>query len=192
MTLRTPAAVVVALLLIAGCLPVPLGDPEKSKLDARYTGVWEWRDAGVVNLAVFRPYDGRTWAVDVLTAEPGEGAALKPVRRSTFKAWLTTVKAETFLTMAPLDTVSLLPGESRQKVFLVARVRVDGDMLTARGVDPKYAKLKDVGTATELERIVAANLDDVDLYVKTLVATKWPEDQTPRLEKILEDFAKWK
>ena len=113
-------------------------------------------------------------------------------REGAFKAWLTTVKSETFLTMAPLETVSLLPGESRQKTFIVARVRIDGDMLSARGIDPKYKKLKDVGTATELERVVGENLDDVDMYVKTLHATKWPEDQTPRLEKILEDFAKWK
>ena len=36
------------------------------------------------------------------------------------------------------------------------------------------------------------NLDDVTLYVKAIRATKWAEDQTPRLEKILEEFGKWK
>ena len=44
----------------------------------------------------------------------------------------------------------------------------------------------------ELERVVTDNLDDVAMYVKTLIATKWPEDQHARLEKILEDFAKWR
>jgi hypothetical protein len=174
---------------------VPVGDPEKSKVDPRYTGVWEWRaEGGVINLAVFRPYDDRTWIVDVLGGEAGEGAAaaIRPVRRNTFKAWLTPIKGQTFLTMAPLETVSLLPGERRQKSFVVARVRIEGDLLTARGVDPEFKKLKEVGTASELEREIAENLEDGRLYVTSIRATKWAEDQAPRLEKILEGFARWK
>ena len=75
---------------------------------------------------------------------------------------------------------------------LSARVKVEGDLLTARGVDPQFKKLKDVSTGSELEREIVENFDDVGLYVKAVKETKWPEDQTPRLEKILEDFAKWK
>jgi hypothetical protein len=185
-------ALLAAPLFLAACLPVPVGDPDKSKLDARVTGVWEWRDQGVIHLVTFRPYDDHTWVVDVLDGEPGEGAAIRPVRRTTFKGWLTAIKGETFLTLAPLDTVSLLPGERRQKSFVVARVKIEGDLMTARGIDPDFKKLKDVGTASELEREIADNLDDVGLYVKAVKCTKWPEDQTPRLEKILEEFAKWK
>src|SRR5436190_19605251 len=130
-------------LFLAGCLPVPVGDPEKAKIDARYTGVWEWREeGGAINLAVFRPYDDHTWVIDVLTGEAGEGAAIRPTRRSAFKAWLTAIKGETFLTMAPLETASLLPGERRQRSFLVARVKIEGDLLTARGIEPEFKQLK--------------------------------------------------
>jgi hypothetical protein len=182
------------LIALAGCLPVPLGDPDKARLDPRLTGVWEWRDEnGLINLAVFRPYDDHTWVVDVLSGEPGEGQAIRPVRRSTFKGWLATVKGQTFLTLAPLEVVSILPGERRQKTFVVAQVEIEAGLLTARGIDPGYKDFKNIGTASEFEREVAANLDDRRMYAATPVkATKWPEDQTPRLEKILEDFGKWR
>ena len=96
------------------------------------------------------------------------------------------------MTLSPLETVSLLRGEKRQKSFVVARVKVEGDLLTARGVDPEFKKLKEVGTASELEREIGENLEDGRLYVKSVRATKWAEDQAPRLEKILEAFGKWK
>jgi hypothetical protein len=187
------AVLVGAALCAAGCLPVPLGDPEKARVDARLTGVWEWREEnGQINLVVFRPYDDRTWVVDALTGEPGEGSAIRPVRRSTYKGWLTAVKGEMFVTLAPLDTVSLLPGERRQKTFLVARLSIEGDLLTARGIDPSFKDFKDIGTASELEREITASLGEPRMYAKPIKATRWPEDQSPRLEKILEDFGKWK
>ena len=66
---------------LAACLPVPLGDPAKSKADSRYLGVWEWRD-GRVHRAVIRPWDEKTFVVDVLTGELWGGAAIDgPVRR---------------------------------------------------------------------------------------------------------------
>src|SRR5689334_9692340 len=88
------------LLGLASCLPVSLGDPDKSKVDARLNGVWEWRDNGKIELAIFQPYDERTYFVDVLTGEAGDAGAIKPLQRDIYKAWLTSVKGETFITMA--------------------------------------------------------------------------------------------
>ena len=60
--------VLMGLMGLAGCLPVPLGDPARSKADSRFFGVWEWRD-GRVHRAVIRPWDERTFVVDVLTGD---------------------------------------------------------------------------------------------------------------------------
>ena len=93
-----------ALLSVGGCVGVPLGDPAKSTADSRLFGVWEWRD-GHINRAVVRPWDQRTYVIDVLTGDPtGDGTAIAPRERNVFKAWLTDVAGQTFLTMQPIET----------------------------------------------------------------------------------------
>jgi hypothetical protein len=185
------AVVLTALLTLASCLPVPLGDPDKSKVDARFNGVWEWRDNGKIEIAVFQPYDEKTFIVDVMTGEPGEGTAIKPLQRDIFKGWLTTVKGETFLTLAPIESVGALPGASAVK-YLVAKVKIEGDTLTAYGIDPNYKKLSDVGTPTALKEMILENMDDPTMFLKPIMTTKWDADQVLRLEKIRETFREWK
>lgn len=178
------------LLGLCSCLPVPLGDPEKSKVDARFNGVWEWRDGGKMYLVIFQPYDDRTYFVDALTGEPGEGNAVKPLGRDIYKSWLTKVRGETFLTMAPLEGVGALPGAKPTK-YLVAKVKIEGDTLTAYGIDPEYKKLKDVATPTALEKMISENMDDTTMFLKPIMATKWDADQVEKLEKIREGFREW-
>ncbi len=179
------------LLGLCSCLPVPLGDPEKSKVDARFNGVWEWRDGGKMYLVIFQPYDGHTYFVDALTGEPGEGNAVKPLGRDIYKAWLTPVRGETFLTMAPLEGVGALPGATPTK-YLVAKIKIEGDTLTAYGIDPEYKKLKDVATPTALEKMISENMDDTTMFLKPIMATKWDADQVEKLEKIRAGFREWK
>lgn len=179
------------LLGLASCLPVQLGDPDKSKVDPAFNGVWEWRDGSKIELAVFQRYDDRTYVVDVLSGEAGEGDAVKPAQRDIYKGWLTSVKGETFLTLAPMESVGALPGATPPK-YLVAKVKIEGDALTAFGIDPEYKKLKDVGTPTALAQMISENMDDVKLFLKPIMATKWDADQILRLEKIREGFREWK
>jgi hypothetical protein len=179
------------LLGLASCLPVPLGDPDKSKVDARFNGVWEWRDGGKIELAIFQAYDEKTYFVDVLTGEVGDGGTVKPVQRDMYKGWLTTVKGETFLTLAPMEAVGALPGSTPAK-YLVAKVKIEGDTLTALGIDPEYKKLKDVGTPTALQKMIEENMDEVAMFTKPIMTTKWDADQIGRLEKIREGFREWK
>ena len=61
------------LVLMAGCLdwdddPVPLGDPEKSRVDSWFNGLWWDGD----EVWVFEPYDKRTWLVSFYWVEYGD------------------------------------------------------------------------------------------------------------------------
>lgn len=61
------------LVLMAGCLdwewdPVPLGDPEKSRIDPWYSGLWWDGD----EVWVFEPYDKRTWLVSFYWIKYGD------------------------------------------------------------------------------------------------------------------------
>jgi hypothetical protein len=55
-----------ALLGVMGCLemPAPVGDPEKSRIDPRVSGVWlQIENDSASLLWVFEPYDKRTWLI---------------------------------------------------------------------------------------------------------------------------------
>jgi hypothetical protein len=186
------AVVVAGLLGLAACLPVPLGDPAKSKADSRFFGVWEWRDSRV-HRAVIRPWDERTLIVDVLSGDLAEDGTTKPRERDLYKAWLTDVKGQTFLTLQPIETIGMVNGDTRKPYFLIAKVKIDGITLTAMALDPEFKKLNGVTTREALERIVSDNLDDPKLFTTTpIVAARWSVDQMKGLEKLQETFHDWK
>jgi hypothetical protein len=190
---RTIVAVVVAGLLgLAACLPVPLGDPAKSKADSRFFGVWEWRDSRV-HRAVIRPWDERTLVVDILSGDLAEDGTTKPRERDLYKAWLTDIKGQTFMTLQPTETVGMVNGDARQRYFIVAKVKIDGMTLTATALDPEFKKLKEVPNREALERIVSDSLDDPKLFTTTpIVAARWTVDQMKGLEKLQDAFREWK
>lgn len=56
---------------ILACLPVPIGDPEKSRIDADLSGLWlGWSDTSSV--FTIEPWDRRTWLVTDYQFKPSE------------------------------------------------------------------------------------------------------------------------
>jgi hypothetical protein len=186
------ALAIAGMLGLAACLPVPLGDPAKSKADSRFFGVWEWRDARV-NRAVIRPWDERTFIVDVLGGDFLEDGNVRPRERNVFKGWLTEIKGQTFLTLQPIETTGMLNGDSRQAYYINTRVKIEGATLTAMALDPEFKKLKESRDRDALEKIVAENIDDPKLYTAApIVATHWTVEQMKGLEKLQDTFREWK
>jgi hypothetical protein len=185
------AALIGAVLTLPACLPVPLGDPAKSVADSRLCGVWEWRDA-LVNRAVIRQWDQRTYVVDVLTGAYVDDNTTQPRSRSVYKAWLTTLNGQTILTMQPIEIVGVVNGDERPKVYLISRITFENDTLTAAPLDPEFKNLKDVKTPEALEKIVTENTADPKLFVKPIIAVKWTPDQMKGLDKLQETFKEWK
>lgn len=173
-------------LALSACLPVPLGDASKAKVDSRFVGAWEWND-GKSNVAVIRTWDEHTFLVDTMTYT-GEAAAPSPSRRSVYKAWLHEVKGQTFMTLQPIEQLVTLPGEQARKQFLIAKMTFDRDQLTATGLDGGYAKFKDVATPTALETVVGENLNEVSMWVKPIVLRKVPQERIAEIEKLQKTF----
>lgn len=186
------AVALAGMLGLAACLPVPLGDPAKSKADSRFFGVWEWRDARV-NRAVIRPWDEHTFIVDVLTGDLVEDGNIRPRERNVFKGWLTDLKGQTFLTLQPIETAGMLNGDSRQAYYITTRVKLEGTTLTAMALDPEFKKLKEARDRDALEKVVTENIDDPKLFTTTpVVATRWTVEQMKGLEKLQDTFREWK
>jgi hypothetical protein len=184
--------VVAGLMGLAACLPAPLGDPAKSKADSRYFGVWEWRD-GRVHRAIIRPWDERTFVVDVLTGELLDDGATRPRERDVYKAWLTDIKGTTFMTLQPIDVIGSVNGDSRPSYFIVAKVALNGMNLTATALDPEYKDLKNCKTREEVEKIVTENINDPKLFTGgPLVIKRWGVEQMQGIEKLQQTFHDWK
>ncbi len=135
---RTTAGIVMMLAIIpvfAGllaCMPVPIGNPERSRIDAEISGVWAWEaDGDAGELYLFQPYDKRTWLVIGAAVEAGPEYTGEPLdietARDTFrvlgshevgkdgitspgtvayKVWLTRLAGEHFMTWEPVGGFS--------------------------------------------------------------------------------------
>ena len=70
-------AIIPAIIGILACMPVPIGDPERSRIDPEISGVWVWLD-GKDDAAfyAFEPYDKRTWLLTGVPIEVSEAVDL--------------------------------------------------------------------------------------------------------------------
>src|SRR5688500_7474025 len=116
-------AIVVSALLFAGCITVPLGDPEQSKVDERLTGMWLSKVAGAGEqvLVSCMPYDARTSVVTQFGFTKS-GDAVKPSGRLDWKMWVTEVSGRTFATFELVSPQMLL--EPVADKYAVAQVEV--------------------------------------------------------------------
>lgn len=67
--------------LLAGllaCMPVPIGDPERSRIDPLMSGWWVMEDGDSdFTLCLLKPYDKRTWLVILVSVESGDIAEIE-------------------------------------------------------------------------------------------------------------------
>jgi len=109
---------------LLACMPVPIGDPEKSRIDPDITGVWIMEDdGGGVAAYMFRPYDKRSWllmgaefelgeefvgeepeirttkdAINALETYPIGSNGLTSTSTVAYKVWLAKLGGEQFMT----------------------------------------------------------------------------------------------
>jgi hypothetical protein len=186
------AAVLMGLLGLVACLPVPLGDPRTSKADSRFVGVWEWRD-GQLRRAIIRQWDERTYVVNVIATDVTDDATvLKPRQRDVYKGWLTDIKGNTFLTLQPIETAGTINGDPRQRYFITVKVKIDANGLTATALNADFKPVKEAATAEALERAIVQNLEDPKLFGQSITATRWTLDQMKGLERLEDAFREWK
>jgi hypothetical protein len=107
---------------LLACLPVPVGDPERSRVDPDMTGIWLGFDGGVT---YFEPYDKRTWLVTSVEIKSPPGCrpadtkddysrlvawlakqqCASAGKAAIFKAWRSKQGKHWFLTMEPMAVV---------------------------------------------------------------------------------------
>lgn len=172
------------------CMPVPIGDPERSLIDPEISGIWvllEGReDPGFY---AFEPYDKRTWLLTNVPIEEGADADFGDQKLDSYeslselidresvgndgatatgimlyKAWRTKLGGEWFMTWEPkglFDEDGFEP-----EVWFVFRMgRRDEQVLELYWVDSDSELFKGVEESRRAyERVLRKNLKNEDLY----------------------------
>ena len=186
-------AIIPVIVGLLACMPVPVGDPERSRIDAELNGIWALTKGGEIDgYYLFRPWDKRTWLVLGVEDDDGE---VKPA--VVYKAWLKKLGGETFITWEMAggmhDDGRFLP-----EYWLVFRVEKDGDdgvnlhmidldfegfegLPSPEGYDGNYVK----DMRRKFERVIRKNADDEAMYGEALALRRLADDdQGDALDRI--------
>ncbi|RZV39103.1 MAG: hypothetical protein EX272_01405 [Chromatiales bacterium] len=165
-------AIIPVIVGLLACLPVPVGDPERSRVDADLNGIWALAEEGEVDgYYLFRPWDKRTWLV--LGVEEGKDT-LKPL--AIYKAWLAKLGGEKFMTWEMAGGVNDEGSFAPEYWFVFRLEKTDANRFQLHLLDYEYAGFKDLpkpdgyegdyasDMRRKFERIIRKNADDEAMY----------------------------
>lgn len=191
---------IVLSLSLTACVDHPIGDPEASKVDERYVGVWTGQQGDEHELLVIRPYDARTYLVHVLAyMEETDsefaadfGRSVKPLKKArgaactVYKGWLTSIGDVPFLTLEERG-LEYVCGLSEKTTYFVARLKLDQGVMTWQLVDGSSALAKQAKNGPELEKVVRDHRDSKDLYLPEIFEWRKCEDKA-LIESVVDAF----
>lgn len=217
--------------IVAGllaCMPVPVGNPERSRIDPALNGVWIVESEGDAGgLYLLQPWDKRTWlvagvgieegsgyegeafvletaqdAADVLRRVPVGSAGIKPPNPVLYKAWLTKLGGQQFMTWEAMGGFND-DGSHAPEYWFVWRVeRRSADRVEYSLVIPEHEIFDDIvkpsdyegddyvaATRRRWERALAKaarQLDDDELYGDPAIFTRLPDDLLDEASRLFE------
>jgi hypothetical protein len=175
------------LLGFIGCISIPLGDPEKSKVDDKLLGAWLTKpEDGKQTMFTVVQYDSRTCLVSEFEFKK-DGDKIEPSGRFDWKMWLVDVKGTTFASMEMKNPQLAL--EPTGDVYASAKLKRDGDSLTVQMVKDDVVKNANISTSQQLEDFIGANLSNGDVFGDPLTLTKVKEDQKEEIGKVIDAFS---
>ena len=161
---------------LLACMPVPIGDPERSRIDPGLSGPWVMDDGSDSNLYLFQPYDKRTWLVVGAQIEEGSKAGIDDLDIETagdvfaalqtysigddgitspttiaFKAWLTKLGGEQFMTWEPVGGMNSDGSFKPDYWFVYKVVKENEDRVNLYVVNPEYEGFEGITTPDDYD-----------------------------------------
>jgi len=189
-------AIIPVIVGLLACMPVPVGDPERSRVDAELNGIWALIDDGEVDgYYLFRPWDKRTWLVLGVEDDDDEIET-----SGVYKAWLATLGGEQFMTWEMAggmnDDGSFLP-----EYWLVFRLeKTDAKQFELHMLDYDYEGFEELPSPEgyegnyardmrrKFERIIRKNVDDEEMYGDALVLRRLAGDKLDEAAARIETY----
>ena len=157
------AALVVSIIFgLVGCLPFPLGDPEKSQIDPKLGGFWSAGEGEDKEVVALFPFDQHTYVLEDVKFKKQDDKWQPQGPPQIFKAWLTQMKGQRFMTLEYLQ--QRLATSSDQKAYPVLRVTIEKDGIQVRAVSSDFEPMKKVKSGADVEAVISKELDNPDLY----------------------------
>jgi len=202
-SLSGAALMLVIIPIIAGllaCMPVPVGNPERSRIDAELNGVWRmFEDNDESGLYLFRPYDKRTWLViGAGNEEDGNGTA------AVYKAWLAKLGGKQFMTWEQAGGIKV-DGSFLPSYWLVFRVDKDtANQVSLRMLDHEFGGFEGIPGPDDYEgddyvrdmrrtweRAIRKHIDDDAMYGDHLVLQRLATDEIEAAAKHLQKLVEF-
>jgi hypothetical protein len=185
---------------LLACMPVPIGNPERSRIDPDFSGLWAWEaDDESGELYLFQPYDKRTWLMIGVRVEEGPDYEGEPIDTDTaeatfralgshevgadgittsgtvlYKAWLTKLGGERFMTWEPVGGFDS-DGSYLPDFWWVVRVeKRDRDHFDFYAVSSEHEAFEDVRASQEAyeEEHEFADEEEYSRYLQK-IRPKW-------------------
>lgn len=186
LSLVTMGPLIVVILGLAACVKHPVGDPEKSKVNPQYSGVWLTKGDGGEHILLFmRPYDSRTYYANMLTYSR-KNDEIEPSERLDFKAWLTSIRDADFISMECLSCAHFA-GVDEKPPYLVGKLSLVDGSLHLRFVNGDEEPAENAKNSRELEKVIAEHVDSDSLYLDDEFVFKKAKDKT-FIEDVLKAF----
>ncbi len=176
LSLVTVGPAIVVILGLAACVKHPVGDPEKSKVDPQYSGVWLMEEPGGGGSFLFmRPYDSRTYLANILSYD-NKSDGIEPKERIDCKAWLTSIGDAAFITMEPMSCAHFA-GVGEKPPYLVGKISLVGGAIHLRLVHGDEEPARSANNSRELEKVIAEHVDSDSLYLDDTSVFKRADDK---------------
>lgn len=178
---------------LLACMPehVPLGNPDRSKIDPDISGTWivtGEEDFGSV--AIFQPWDKHSWlmtnivleegaeadlsaydlgsydgVIEMLENEPEGSDGIEIEGMLVYKAWLTKISGQQFMTT---DVRGMVHEDGTLDSFWILDYRLrkkSPDEFSLQMINEKYEAFKDAPTTPRAwGKVIRRNKNDEDLY----------------------------
>jgi hypothetical protein len=157
-------ACIVGLIVSAGCLPFPLGDPAQSKVDSKLVGFWLNDADGDRDLIAMYPFDEHTYVMQDQKLHQEDGKWSPRDTPLLFKAWLTEVKGHRFLCLEPLFQ-KVVPQD--HNVYPAMLLESADANIKVRLVNADFDPIKSAKNAADELAAVTKEIDNPKLYDET-------------------------
>ena len=168
------------MLVVMGCLKVPVGDPDNSTPDAALNGPWIMRDGDKEQLFLIQGYDKHTHLVRFFNFKRS-GDAVDLDNCGAYKGWVTQIAGVNFLTLQPLPLAEAWGEKEENPVWIVGKYHIDGPSIRYSMIKPDAEMIKNVATRQEAEAVIAANANNAALFGDSLAIRKASQDEARQI-----------